>query len=402
MRVLILSTLFPSVGRTRFGTFVEKRALTLAQMPGVDIRIVAPIGLPPLGLHYLPKYKVHRMAPNFEIWEGMPVWRPHYTHLPFTEARHDPGSMARAVRPILKKIRGEFDFDVIDAQYFFPDAVAAAELAAEFNVPVTASARGSDINYWAQLKHPRELINKAGKKLTGMIAVSEKLRQTMIASGLDGDRIEVIRPGVDQNVFHPQDRGKAKSILRVNGPLIVSVGSIDANKGQSFVIDALPQMPGINYIMAGEGPLRGQLESKVAALELGDRVRFLGNIGQNNISQLLAAADVMVLPSANEGLSNAWLEALASGTPIVICDAGGAREVLVDPMQGEIVSRDVGAIAGGIARVLANNPNREAISRTVKHYTWEGKAQALLDHYQRLIDAKQSRVVPMIKASNSR
>jgi teichuronic acid biosynthesis glycosyltransferase TuaC len=394
MRILMLSTLFPSEGRTRFGTFVEKRAATLAQMPGVEVRLVAPIGLPPLGLGYLPRYRIERLAKEFEIWEGLPVWRPRFTHIPAVEGRYDPAQLIRAIRSVLRKIRTEFDFDVIDAQYFFPDAVAAAHLGAELGVPVTATARGSDINYWAQLASPQKLILEAGALLTGMIAVSERLRQAMIKAGLDANRIEVVRPGVDHNVFRPKDRQKAKSTLGITGPLIASVGSIDNNKGQSLVIDAMLQIPEAHYLMAGEGPLRGHLERKVLALGLENRVRFLGSIGQTNISQLLAAADVMALPSANEGLSNAWLEALASGTPIVICDAGGAREVLVDPIQGEIVARDTDAIAAGIKRVLARDDSQAAISNTVSHFTWENKGRLLMAHYQRLIDSSQDEIMP--------
>lgn len=402
MRVLMLSTLFPSAGRARFGTFVEKRAMTLAQIPGVEVRVLAPIGLPPLGLGFLPRYQTQRTAKPFEIWEGLPVWRPHFTHIPAVGGRYDPGQLVKAVRPVLHEIRENFDFDVIDAQYFFPDAVAVAQLGSEFGVPTSATARGSDINYWAQLPQPRDLILKAGQKLSGMIAVSEKLRQSMIAVGLDGDRIDVVRPGVDHQVFRPQDRQKAKSTLGVSGPLVVSVGSIDTNKGQSLVIDSLLQMPDVTYILAGEGPLRGPLERKVEALGLSNRVRFLGSVGQTNISQLLAAADVMVLPSANEGLSNAWLESLASGTPIVICDAGGAREVVVNPVQGEIVERNSNAIAEGIMRVLDNKSDRKAISRAVSHFTWESKGRHLVSHFEKILNASQPVFVTRKMASNSR
>jgi teichuronic acid biosynthesis glycosyltransferase TuaC len=387
MRILMLSTLFPSEGRPRFGTFVEKRAQTIAQLPGVEVQVVAPIGLPPLGLGLLPRYKVQRMAKKVEMWDGIKVWRPRFRHIPAVEGRYDPALLARNIRPLLESIRKEFDFDIIDAQYFFPDAVAAATLGAMFNVPVTATARGSDINYWAQIAQPRRLILNAGQGIDGMIAVSEKLRESMIATGLNGDNIEVIYPGVDHDVFRPRDRTAAKAALGVSGPLVVSVGSIDNNKGQSYIIGALPQLPNVTYMLAGEGPMRAELQNKVAELGLEDRVHFLGSLNQQTVSDLLAAADVMCLPSANEGLSNAWLEALASGTPLVICDAGGAYEVMTDPVQGEIVSRDIGAIAAGIGRVIAAGSDRQAISNSVAHYTWAKKGENLMAHYERLISA---------------
>ncbi len=385
MRILMISTLFPSTGRPRFGTFVEKRAKTIAQIPGAEVRVVAPIGLPPLGLGLLSRYSVQRKAEKHEVWDGIPVWRPRFHHIPGVDGRFDPGLLVKSLRPILHKIRAEFDFDIIDAQYFFPDAVAAAQLGAEFGVPVTATARGSDINFWAQLSHPRRLILNAEENIDGMVAVSKKLRQCMVATGLHGDHIDVIYPGVDHDVFRPQDRAAAKAEFGITGPLVVSVGSIDNNKGQSFIIDAMPQLKEITYLLAGDGPLRGELERKVAELGLEKRVRFLGSLGQNEVSRLLAAADIMALPSANEGLSNAWLEALASGTPLVICDAGGAREVITDAIQGVVVSRDIGAIAAGIATVLAANADRKIVSQSVAQFTWQKKGEALMAHYARLI-----------------
>ncbi len=385
MRILMISTLFPSAGRPRFGTFVEKRAKTIAQVPGAEVRVIAPIGLPPLGLSLLPRYRVQRKAEKQEIWEGIPVWRPRFYHIPGVDGRFDPGLLVKSLRPILHKIRAEFDFDIIDAQYFFPDAVAAAQLGSEFGVPVTATARGSDINFWAQLSHPRRLILQAEDNIQGMVAVSKKLRQSMIATGLNGDHIDVVYPGVDHDVFKPQDRAAAKMALGITGPLVVSVGSIDNNKGQSFIIDAMPQLKNITYILAGDGPMRDELERKVAVLGLEKRVRFMGSLGQSAISQLLNAADIMALPSANEGLSNAWLEALASGTPLVICDAGGAREVVTNPIQGLVVSRDIGAIAAGIASVLASKADRDTISQSVAHFTWQKKGERLMAHYADVI-----------------
>jgi glycosyltransferase involved in cell wall biosynthesis len=87
-------------------------------------------------------------------------------------------------------------------------------------------------------------------------------------------------------------------------------------------------------MLVGDGPDRPALERQIAAAGLGDRVRLLGNRPHAELPELLAAADVMVLPSSSEGLANVWVEALACGTPIVISDVGGAREVLTDGGAG--------------------------------------------------------------------
>ncbi len=275
MRLLMLSTLFPYLAKPRFGTFVEKRAQMLSTKEGIEVRVVAPVGLPPLGLGMLSRYADKRATSHEEIWQGLHVYRPRFAHIPGVSGRFDPDNMVRALKPLLTKIREEFAFDVIDAQFFFPDAVAAASLGEYFNVPATATARGGDIHYWGEQPPARKLILAASEKLSGMIAVSQALRADMIKMGMNGDKIDVVRPGVDRNLFMPRDALDVKSKLGIEGNLIVTVGSLDENKGQYLVLDALAALPDIHYLIAGEGPMRGALERKIVELGLQDRARLL-------------------------------------------------------------------------------------------------------------------------------
>ena len=84
-------------------------------------------------------------------------------------------------------------------------------------------------------------------------------------------------------------------------------------------------------------------------------------------------------------LANAWVEALACGTPIVIADAGGAHELVTSPLAGRIVARDPAAIAAGIAEILAAPPPQQAVSATVARFSWEANAAALAAYYEKLI-----------------
>jgi glycosyltransferase involved in cell wall biosynthesis len=93
----------------------------------------------------------------------------------------------------------------------------------------------------------------------------------------------------------------------------------------------------------------------------------------------------MVLPSRSEGLANAWVEALACGTPLVICDAGGARELLGDPSAGRIVARDPQAIAAAVLEIVANPPSPEAVAANAAQFSWEANAAALAQYYERLV-----------------
>jgi glycosyltransferase involved in cell wall biosynthesis len=102
---------------------------------------------------------------------------------------------------------------------------------------------------------------------------------------------------------------------------------------------------------------------------------------------LFAAADVMALPSASEGLANVWVEATACGTPIVIADIGGAREVVESPSAGRIVERTPAAIAAAINELLANPPAQAEVAKAAAKFTWARNTETLYAHLRGIVDA---------------
>jgi glycosyltransferase involved in cell wall biosynthesis len=294
--------------------------------------------------------------------------------------------MAKALLPLLETIRRRFPFDVIDAEFFYPDGPAAMLLAGALGVPFSVKARGSDIHYWGERPGCRSQILAAAEKAGGMLAVSEALKADMAALGMAGDKIAVHYTGVDRGLFRPGDRAAAKAELGVSGPLIATVGALIERKGQGLVLEALAHIPGAMLWLAGEGPERATLEKRARQLGLEDRVVLPGNLPHDKVAALIATADVMVLPSQSEGLANAWVEALASGTPIVICDAGGARELMDRPEAGMIVDRNPQAIANAVNAILADPPDQIAVAATVERFSWERNSEALFAHLSRLAE----------------
>lgn len=380
LRVLTLSTLFPDATRPNFGVFVERQTLGLAAHPDVELRLVAPIGLPPWPLSAHAHYADLANLPERETWKGLDTHRPRFTTLPGTGGRFHAGALTRRLIPLLTRIRRDFAFDVIDAEFFFPDGPAAIALGRHFGVPVSIKARGADIHHWGRAPATSAQVIAAGQAADGVLAVSQAMRADMAALGIPASTIRVHHTGVDLDRFAPRDRIAAKAGYGVTGPLIVSLGALIPRKGHHIVIEALASLPDGTLLIAGEGPERGALTAQIASLGLGDRVRLLGSVPHGDLPQLLAAADVMALASSSEGLANAWVEALACGTPIVITDAGGAGEVVTAPAYGRIVDRTAAAFATGIAALLADPPAPDAVRRGAERFTWEANTAALYEH----------------------
>lgn len=388
LRVLTLSSLFPDASRPNFGVFVEQQTLGLAGHPDVELKLVAPLGLPPWPLSRRGHYAPLAALPRHENWKGIETWRPRFLNLPGTGGRFHAAMLERTLAPLLARLRQDFAFDVIDASFFFPDGPAAIALGRRFGVPVSIKARGADIHYWGRTPATAGQVAAAGRAADGVLAVSQAMKADIAALGIPADRIRVHHTGVDLTRFAPRDQAAAKAALGVAGPLVVSVGALIPRKGHDIVIEAVATLPGVQLRIAGEGPERARLAAQVARLGLGDRVKLLGSVAHAELPPLLAAADVMALASSSEGLANAWVEALASGTPIVIPDAGGAAEVVTSPAAGRIAARTAPAFATAIGELLAAPPLRDAVRATAAGFTWEANTAALYDHLSGLAAAR--------------
>jgi teichuronic acid biosynthesis glycosyltransferase TuaC len=385
LRVLTLATLFPDSSRPTFGPFVERQTLGLAAHPDVDLKVLAPIGVAPWPISRAAHYAPFQAVPLQEVWKGVDVYRPRFLHLPGLGGRFDAGALTRATLPMLKALRATFPFDVIDAQFFFPDGPAAVALGKALGVPVSIKARGSDIHFWGEQAGTAAQVLAAGQQADGVLAVSGALKEDMVALGMAEARICVHHTGLDHALFQPLDRAAAKATLGIAGPLVVSIGTLMARKGQHYLIDALTQLPDATLVLIGRGPDRSQLEAQTIAAGVADRVRFTGAIPQAEIARWLGAADAMALISASEGLANVWLEALACGTPVVTTDVGGAREVVAQPVAGHLVPPEPGAIVTALSDLFSRPRDQAAVRALSERFSWDRNRDTLYDHLRGLV-----------------
>ncbi|KTE20242.1 glycoside hydrolase [Sphingopyxis sp. H050] len=378
LRVLSIATLFPDAARPNFGLFVERSLRALAAQPGIELTVVAPVGLPPFPLSLHKRYRVLRSLPRTEEWHGLTVHRPRFTLIPRYGARFNPAKVARAV---LSAVRGR-SFDVVDAQFFYPDGPAAMRVADALGLPFSAKARGADISHFGHDSATAPPVIEAGRRAAGLLAVSDALRRDMAAIGIDPAKVAVHYTGIDPTRFHPGDRAAARAALGMgDASAIATVGALIPRKGQALVIEALPALPGVHYWLAGAGEEEGRYRALAKRLGVADRVHLMGPVANADLPRLYRAADVVVTPSISEGLANAWVEALACGTPIVISDAGGAGELVTSPVAGRIVERTPGAIAAAVQSILAAPPSPEDVAASLGgRFDWDRNGRELAEH----------------------
>lgn len=381
LRILSIATLFPDAARPNFGLFVEKSLLALAAQPGVMLTVVAPVGLPPFPLSLHPRYRALRRLPQREAWRGLTVHRPRFTLIPKFGAARNPAAIARAVLPIAR----QGSFDVVDAQFFYPDGPAAMRIADALGLPFSTKARGADISHFGHDPATRPQLLAAAERAAGLLAVSEAMRGDMAAIGIDAGKTMVHYTGIDTMRFHPGDRTAARAALGMgDAPAIATVGALIARKGQALVIEALPTLPGVHYWLAGAGEEEARYRALAQRIGVADRVHLMGPVANADLPQLYRAVDAVVMPSVSEGLANAWVEALACGTPIVISDAGGAAELVTSPAAGRIVERTPAAIADAVRALLAAPAAPDAVAASLAgRFDWDRNGRELAEHLRR-------------------
>lgn len=377
MRILTLSTLFPAASRPNFGIFVERQTAALAAVRDFAVTVINPVGNAPWPLSLLSEQSALKALPHDEQWGGLDVYRPRFTAIPVIGGRFNPDMTARAVLSLARQLHAEIGFDLIDAEFFYPDGPAAMRIAAELDLPFTIKARGADIHHWGKQPGCGEQILEAADKAAGLLAVSGALKSDMVALGMDANKIRVHYTGLDQSRFIPRDRATEKAKLGLTGPVILSVGALIPRKNQHLLIEALPALPDVTLLLAGKGESEPDYRALADRLGVSSRVRFLGSVPHDDLPALFAAADIMALVSESEGLANAWVEALACGTPIIASNVGGIQELVKTEAAGRIVDRNPTAIAEAARAILANPPSPEDVAENVRAFSWDENARQL-------------------------
>jgi glycosyltransferase involved in cell wall biosynthesis len=204
------------------------------------------------------------------------------------------------------------------------------------------------------------------------VAASHQVREWMVAHGADPGRIDVCSINVDTQRWKPdpalRDRVRAELGLRVDEPVVVFVGRLVPQKRPRLVVEVARALAerGVHctFLVVGDGPDRGWMQRFVRRHRLEGRVRLLGSVSSARVREMMAAGDLLLLPSENEGIAYVLFEAMAMALVPVAADVGGQRE-LVTPECGVLIppgGDQVAQYVAALERLIADPPRRAAMA----------------------------------------
>jgi glycosyltransferase involved in cell wall biosynthesis len=382
MRVLTFSSLFPNSVDPAHGIFVFRRTSNLANIPGVEAEVIAPVPWAPERISPT-RWRRFAAVPDSEAVGQLQVHHPRYFLIPKISMPIHGLLMFLRTIALARRLHRQKGFDCINAHYVYPDGFAAVLLGKWLRVPVVVWALGTDINQFPSFPTIRPLIRWTLRNSSGVVAVASPLKRAMIGLGVPDRKIRVIGNGVDTDLFRLMPKIQARDRLGLSHEdnIVVSVATLREAKGHQHVIAALAKLtrrqPAVKLWLVGEGEYRPTLEKLVRKLSLQNHVFFAGGKDAAEIPLWFSAADVSVLASSREGWPNVILESLACGTPVVATPVGQIPEILADGDLGIIADQNPDSLAAAIEAALDRSWDRELLAQYACRRPWRAVAQEI-------------------------
>lgn len=296
-------------------------------------------------------------------------------------------------RLIEKAMRENKAYNLTNSFFTVPCGYISYRLKKKYKIPYIVSLRGSDVPGFSDrfsliylLLKP--LIKKIWAKSSEVVSASLGLKELALKTNHD-QKIAIIFNGIDVEKFIP-DHEK-----RPQDRLIITTGAtrVTHRKCIDYLIRAVaklaPKYPQIYAKIMGDGNAKEELEKLIDDLKIGNNVNLIGRIPREETAPYYQEASIFVLPSFNEGMSNAMLEALGSGLPIISTPTGGAEELVKDGINGYLIKyKDSDDIANKLETLL-NNPELarkmgQESRKIAETMSWQGVAQKYFDLYKQV------------------
>jgi len=252
---------------------------------------------------------------------------------------------------------------------YFPWNSAAIGCLPVFDLgcPIVISCRGTQVSVAPHNPAREDFrvgLRETFQRAAAVHCVSEATRHDACRLGLHPAKATVIRPAIESNLFRPATAPRSKDGVFS----VVTVGTLIWVKGHEWALQAIRRVAdsGINvrFDIIGDGPDRQRVLYTMADLHLVDRVRCLGRLAPEEVLRRVQQADAFLLSSLSEGISNAVLEAMSCGVPVVTTECGGMREAVTDGVEGFVAPvRDEEELAKGLLRLAGDSQMRQRMGQ---------------------------------------
>jgi glycosyltransferase involved in cell wall biosynthesis len=353
LRLLVLSQLPPGLGGGELQTLLQLR-----EMVRLGHRVTA--------IDLTPRHE----GPDEDTIDGVRILRVKTPRAPLLRALAYHRRIAALTR------REGRDVDVAQHNHLGTGLVTAAPILKSLRVPSVVVVWGSAMKGVGPFADGWRFraARRAARGAERQVVLATAAAANLAREGFDPARVRFIPNGIEIERFRPaQDADRAAPppdpAWPASGPVAISVGRLVPAKGLDTLIDAWARLGGAHprarLVLAGDGPLRGEIATRAREAGIGDRVVFLG--ARDDVPELLRRADLYVSASRTEGMSNALLEALGSGLPVVATRAGSAPDVVVDGACGFLVPIGApDALADALGRLLEDADRRKRMGESAR------------------------------------
>lgn len=314
-----------------------------------------------------------------------------------------PIVLAAAVRKGRAVLAGG-EFDLIHVHWAVPNGPIGARLADRGGLPLVVSLHGSDISVSERARPIGRVARLTFDRARVVTAPSKDLLDRARNLGAH-EPLELIPYGADVAAFRADqtDAAQARAALGISrdATVVTAIGRFVRWKGFDHLIaataTAMAVQPTLHLVFVGDGDLRGELVAQVHALGVADKVHFAGMVERKALPGLLAASDIVAVPSVHydgyvDGLPNVALEAMAAGKPLIATRVGGLPDLVRHDETGLLVEeQDADALAEAIA-ALARDPERRVRLGTAaqdeirERRSWAVVAQRFVDVYENALN----------------
>ncbi|MBP7462127.1 MAG: glycosyltransferase [Candidatus Delongbacteria bacterium] len=406
MTILILSQMFPDRDDPVCGIFVLEQAKAMKRL-GHIIQVIRLVPYVPPGFGFLKsKWKHYRSIPKYDELEGIHV---HYIRSLFLPRGLLLSVMSRLaywrIIRFLKAFQPQLNVDLIQAHAVLPDGYLGTYLKRRLQCPLVTTIHGTDLQQRIhQSRLWRQAIHYSLHRTDHIVLVSHKLRRILENTFPDRDhsKIEVIHNGIDLD----KTSAGSPQVIRKRFPgktILLSVGNLIPIKGHRYVLQALTELISefqhLIYFIIGDGPERSNLEEQVKKFSLTPYVHFTGFLPKNQVADYMAACDIFVLPSYNEGFGIVYIEAMSFGKPVIGCRGQGIEDCIVDRQNGFLVNpQDTTDLVKTIRYILGHPEQSHQIAARAQleirnNWTWSNNVNRYDHLYHELLNRNPERTI---------